>query len=109
MAVFNSFLKAGLWDWFADSTRFMKDLEKTVPLIEQIKESCGVASISVGVLHNNQVVFTRSIGYRDVERQIPPDEDTMYLVISVSKTFVSAAIGILVEEGKLQWTDLISK
>ncbi|KAA8648094.1 serine hydrolase domain-containing protein [Aspergillus tanneri] len=35
--------------------------------------------------------------------------DTQYLIGSVSKSFLSAAVGILVDQGKLQWLDPIQK
>ncbi|PNS21558.1 hypothetical protein CAC42_917 [Sphaceloma murrayae] len=78
-------------------------------VVQQIRELCGVPSISVGVLHEGRVIHTKSVGYRDVERKLPADEDSLYLLASISKSFVTAALGILVDEGKPRWKDLVSK
>jgi CubicO group peptidase (beta-lactamase class C family) len=63
----------------------------------------------MGVLHEGKVVLMESIGLRDVERQLKASCDTSYLLGSVSKMFASAAVGILVEEGKMSWHDTIQK
>lgn len=66
-------------------------------------------SISIGILHEGEVIFTGSVGEQDVSSHEPANEETLYSICSISKTFVSAAIGILVDEGKLQWTDPVGR
>ena len=84
-------------------------LHHALPTIKKLKNTCRVASISVGVVHENEVVFTESIGFRDVKRKLPAKPTTKYMTASISKTFTSAALGILVHEGKMKWTDKVSK
>lgn len=55
------------------------------------------------MLHHNQVIYTQGFGYRDVEAKLPPDEQTIYHLASLSKAVTSAAFGILVEEKKIDW------
>ncbi|KAG4287344.1 hypothetical protein FPRO06_04996 [Fusarium proliferatum] len=62
------------------------------------------ASISIGVLHHGEVISTRSRGFRDVESEAPGDNETNYLLCSLTKAFTAARCGILVDEGKLEWT-----
>src|SRR2546423_1282806 len=80
-----------------------------MPEIARVKDLCRVPSISLGVLHERKVIFMRSLGLRDVEQKLEADCDSSYLLGSVSKMFASAAIGILVEEGKMSWHDTIQK
>lgn len=56
------------------------------------------------MLHHNQVIYTQGFGYRDVEAKLPPDEQTVYHIASLSKAVTSAAFGILVEEKKIDWS-----
>ncbi|KGO74321.1 Peptidase S12, Pab87-related, C-terminal [Penicillium italicum] len=44
------------------------------------------------------------MGFRDTESSVEPDSDTLYGIASISKVFTASAIGILVDEGKLNWT-----
>lgn len=80
-----------------------------MPDIDRVKELCRVPSISIGILHERKVVLMKSLGLRDVERKLEANCDTSYLLGSVSKTFASASIGILVEEGKMSWHDTIQQ
>ena len=84
-----------------------KRLEDCIPEIARVKELCRVPSISVGVLHEGKVAFMKSLGLRDVEQRLEANCDTSYLLGSVSKMFGSASIGILVEEGKMLWHNMI--
>jgi len=64
-----------------------------------------VGSISIGILHEGEVLFTGSTGYRDVDKEEKPDPHTLYTLCSICKSFVAAAVGILVDRGSCQWTD----
>lgn len=83
----------------------LKDLS---PTINEILRISGSAGASVGILHSNEVTYTANFGYRDVEEKTPPNQDTIYYIASLSKFMTAAGIGKLVEDGKLQWTDLVS-
>jgi CubicO group peptidase (beta-lactamase class C family) len=77
--------------------------------IDRVKDLCRVPSISVGVLHEGEVIFMESLGLRDVQHKLEANCDTSYLLGSVSKMFASAALGILVDEGKISWHDTIQQ
>lgn len=40
---------------------------------------------------------------------VSPNDETLYTLCSISKAFVSSSVGILVEEGKLSWTDPVGR
>ncbi|KAF2804619.1 beta-lactamase/transpeptidase-like protein [Mytilinidion resinicola] len=80
-------------------------LRSTEASIEKVLELCKVPSISVGVLHEGEKIYTKSFGYRDIENQLSADENSLYMLASVSKHFLVAAVGILVDAGKMKWAD----
>ena len=82
-----------------------KDLS---PTINEILRISGTAGASVGILHSSEVIYTANFGYRDVEEKARPNQDTIYYIASLSKFMTAAGIGKLVEDGKLQWNDLVS-
>ncbi len=51
----------------------------------------------------------KSFGYRDQERKLPIDEDTIFGLASVTKSFVALSIMQLVEAGKVDLDDPVSK
>ncbi|PNP80385.1 hypothetical protein FNYG_05984 [Fusarium nygamai] len=88
----------------ADSNAVRSRIEALCPILDQIQDNTRSASISIGVLHHGEVIFTRSRGFRDVESRAPADSETNYLLCSLTKAFTAACCGILVDEGKLEWT-----
>ncbi|KAI1407504.1 beta-lactamase/transpeptidase-like protein [Hypoxylon sp. FL1857] len=92
-----------------NATMHSRSLREEMKIIEKIRNECGVGSISVGVLHRGTVVFTGSVGYRDVHTMEKPDTRTLYTLCSISKSFIAAAIGILVYRGKCKWTDPVGR
>lgn len=84
-------------------------LEACLPQIHEVQKICQVPSITFGVVHKGSIVLQRSVGYRDVERKLPADHNTIYPIASCSKMFTSAALGILVDEGRMSWHDRVSQ
>ncbi|KAF4972995.1 hypothetical protein FSARC_572 [Fusarium sarcochroum] len=89
-------------------TELNKRLEKDHG-IDALREICAVPSISVGVFHEGRNVYTHSTGLRDVEKGLDATPETAYMLASCSKGFLSASIGILVDDGRLSWDDPVSK
>ena len=56
-----------------------------------------------------EVVSKGVLGFRDPENTLPITEDTIFQLASVSKTFTSAAVMLLVREGTLHLEDEIVK
>jgi len=59
--------------------------------------------MSLGVLHQGQIIHQANFGYRDVVAQIQPNENTSYVLGSLTKAFTAAMVGMLVEEKQLGW------
>ena len=62
-----------------------------------------MSSVAIGVIKDNEIVFTEGFGMRDVEKSLPADKNTMYQIGSCSKAFTAALVAILVDQGKLNW------
>lgn len=84
-------------------------LKAMLPTAQELMKISGSAGISIGVLHHGEVVFTANEGYQDVTNKIQPTSDTLYWTGSITKSVTAAAIGALVEEGKLEWKSVVSE
>lgn len=62
---------------------------------------------SVAISKNGTIIYTRQIGYADIESKIKPNEDTKYRIGSISKTFTTVLVFKVIDEGKLKLTDKI--
>ncbi len=63
----------------------------------------GVPGVVVGIVNPRQTLFIKSYGLRNLAKKLPVTEKTSFLIASCTKAFTATAIGILVDEGKLEW------
>lgn len=64
---------------------------------------------AVIVAQNDQILYERYSGWQDKEKGIQVTDQTAFHVASVSKTFTSAAILKLVQEGKMSLDDKVTQ
>ena len=64
---------------------------------------------SIAVLHNGEIIYTKSFGYSDVENQVKANANSIYRIGSISKTFTSVLVMKAVEEGKINPEETIDK
>ncbi|MBS4013256.1 MAG: serine hydrolase [Bacteroidetes bacterium] len=65
--------------------------------------------MSIGIVKDGKLVFTGNYGVMELGGNKKPDKNTLYAIASNSKAFTAAMIGILVQEGKLDWNDKVKK
>ena len=84
-------------------------LERVTAALKEAVEKKQVAGVSFLVARRGKVVYNTAVGMRDAEAQIPLAEDTIFRIASMSKPITSVAAMILIEEGKLNPDDPLSK
>lgn len=65
------------------------------------------AGTAVAVVQDAEVIYAQGFGVREVGKAARVDPDTLFQVGSTTKAFTTAALGILIDEGKVRWDDLI--
>lgn len=68
-----------------------------------------VPGAAVGVYSRGDVLLAKGYGFANVEGSVPVKPETLFQSGSVGKQFVSAAIMMLVEEGRISLDDSITK
>ena len=62
-----------------------------------------VPGVAIAVVKDGKVILAKGYGVRGLGEPAPVDERTLFGIASNTKAFTATAIGLLVEEGKLQW------
>jgi CubicO group peptidase (beta-lactamase class C family) len=65
--------------------------------------------LSVGVVYDQDLIWSRGFGFGDLERHVPATPQTIYRVASITKLFTSTAIMQLRDQDKLQLDDPLAK
>jgi CubicO group peptidase (beta-lactamase class C family) len=71
--------------------------------IQETMETYEVPGAVVVIVQDDQVVLLKGYGVRDVGKPEPVDENTRFQIGSVTKLVTATALGVLVDEGKLEW------
>jgi CubicO group peptidase (beta-lactamase class C family) len=71
--------------------------------VQRVMERFEVPGLSVAIVKDGQVVLAKGFGVRALGSSAPVDEKTLFGIASNTKLFTATALGILVEEGKLEW------
>ncbi|TRZ70835.1 MAG: class A beta-lactamase-related serine hydrolase, partial [Bacteroidetes bacterium] len=76
-------------------------------LVENTLKTFVVPGIAVAIVKDGQMVFAKGYGVRSLQTGKPVDEHTLFGIASNTKAFTATALGILIDEGKLNWDDKV--
>ena len=88
-------VQAPAYNLEADVTRVMKAFQ--------------VPGIAIAVVKDGKVVVAQGFGVRKLGEPAKVDGKTIFEIASNSKAFTAAALGMLVDQGKLDWDDPVIK
>ena len=71
--------------------------------VERVLEAFEVPGTGVAIVRDGQVVLARGYGVRTIGQPAPVDAHTRFGIASNTKAFTATSLGLLVEEGKLEW------
>ncbi len=78
-------------------------LKNIDPYMEKILKDWNAPGIGIGVVYKDKLVYAKGYGYRDYMQKLPITASTLFQIASNTKLFTATAVGLLVEEGKLDW------
>lgn len=73
--------------------------------IEEVREAWRVPGLAIAIVQNDEIVYMKGFGKRDIARDLPVTPDTIFVGASTTKAFASASVGLLVDDGMLSWDD----
>jgi CubicO group peptidase (beta-lactamase class C family) len=76
-------------------------------LVERARETFEVPGIAIALVQDGRVVLAKGYGVRRLGEAAPVTPRTVFRIGSVTKAFTTAALAILVDEGKLRWDDRV--
>ena len=68
-----------------------------------------IPGLAIGVVHKGDVIYQQGYGYCVNGETKRVNTSSMYGIASLSKAFTAVAMGMLVEEGKVNWDDKVIK
>ena len=78
-------------------------------MLQQEFRKDNVGAVTVGLVKDGQLVWTKGYGFLDVNRTQPATADTVYSIGSVSKIFVGIMLLQMVQQGRVHLADPVIK
>ncbi len=75
--------------------------------IQQALAEWKTPGISIVVVKDSNVVFKKAYGVQDLRTKIPTATNTLSACASTTKAMTAVCMAMLVDEGKLKWTDKV--
>jgi D-alanyl-D-alanine carboxypeptidase len=83
--------------------------DKVDDYVEKQRQQLHLPGVSLAVVRDGQLIKLRGYGLANLELNVRATEDTVYEIGSNTKQFTAAAVMMLVEEGKINLYDKLTK
>lgn len=77
-------------------------------LVERSMKTFDVPGIAVAIVKDGKIILEKGYGVTSLNTMQKMNAHTRFGIASNSKAFTTAALGILVDEGKLKWNDRVT-
>src|SRR5438067_7303810 len=78
-------------------------------LIQEAMQAWEVPGASVAVVQGDEVIYLKGFGARELGRDERVTPDTLFAIGSTTKAVTTAAMAMLVDDGKMAWDDPVRK
>lgn len=72
--------------------------------IEQLMDRWNVTGLAIGIVTDTSVVWSKGFGVRNIKTNAPVTGETVFGIGSNTKAFTAAGLGILKDDGKVEFT-----
>jgi CubicO group peptidase (beta-lactamase class C family) len=77
--------------------------------IEKAMSDWRIPGLSIAVVKDDKIIYAKGYGVRETGKPERVNEQTLFPVGSITKSFTAAGVGLLVDEKKMAWDDAVTK
>ncbi len=104
IGAFSQSIRIGVSSKTAQQNKSVTDLDG---LFKRALTEYNVPGMAIAIVKDGEVVLSKGYGVRTAGTEKKVDDNTLFAIASNSKAFTSAALAILVDEGKIKWDDKV--
>ncbi|NUO82248.1 serine hydrolase [candidate division KSB1 bacterium] len=86
-----------------ESAERARALQKIRVFADSVRKVWKVPGLGLAIVKNGEVIMSEGFGHRNVKEQLPVTSNTLFAIGSSSKAFTAMCVGILADEGKVEW------
>ncbi len=84
-------------------TSAMQQLQGFSEFVQSTMQDWQLPGLAIAIVKDGELIFSQGFGKRNVAQNLDVTPDTLFAIASCTKAFTATALGILVDEGKLEW------
>ena len=77
--------------------------------IYQVIKDFEIPGLSISIVRNDSIIFSKGYGNLEIHKERKVDKNTIFGIGSISKSFTALTLGILVDEGEIDWDDKVKE
>lgn len=93
----------------AQSKALTKQLKEFDNYVENSRKQWDAVGLAITVVKDNEVIFKKGYGVQELNTNKAVDNNTLFACASTTKAMTATCMGILVDEGKVNWDDPVIK
>jgi CubicO group peptidase (beta-lactamase class C family) len=93
----------------SDAEKQAQQLKSIDAYIEKAISDWRIPGLSIAVVKGDKIIYAKGYGVRETGKPERVNEQTLFPVGSITKSFTAAGIGVLVDEKKMAWDDAVTK
>lgn len=75
--------------------------------VHKVMNDFEVTGLSIGIVQNDSIIYSKGFGTRETGKDQSVNDHTIFGIGSISKSFTALTLGILIDEGKVNWDDRV--
>ncbi len=83
----------------------LKPLEKFIP---EVMADWQVPGLAISIIKDGRLIYARGFGFSDLAGKKEVTARTLFAIGSCTKAFTATAVGMLVDEGKVDWDERVT-
>jgi CubicO group peptidase (beta-lactamase class C family) len=93
----------------AQTVTLEQRLALLVDQMEQQRKTLHIPGMALAVVKDDKIILARGFGVANLEKNTPVSAETVFPIGSCTKAFTSALVGMMVDEGKMNWNDPLTR
>jgi len=93
----------------AEAPELQQRLDLLVEQLELQRQTHQVPGMAIAVVKDDEVVLAHGFGMASVEKETPVTPETIFAIGSSTKAFTATLVGMLIDEGKMDWDDPVTE
>jgi len=77
--------------------------------VQKAMQAWQIPGMSMAIVKDDEIVFTKGYGVKEIGTDKKVDTKTYFTCASTTKAMTAVCMAILADQGKVQWTDLVTK